>query len=168
MVKALKNIILRPIGIIHSEHKEAEKTPIQPVFAKGCRGVADVYPEYAEGLKDIDGFSHLYLLYYFHKAGSASLIVKPFLDDEQRGVFATHHPCRPNHIGVSLVKLIKREGNQLVLDCLDILDGTPLLDIKPYFHYDQSDYTRKARFGWAEKIDPRVAKERGMRGYSKK
>ena len=166
IVKALKNIILRPIGIIHSEHKEAEKTPIQPVFARGCRGVAIVYPEYAEGLKDIDGFSHLYLLYYFHKAGPASLMVKPFLDDEERGVFACRHPCRPNHIGMSLVKMVKREGNKLILEDVDILDGTPLLDIKPF--KPQFDIVKKARSGWMGKIDLKAAEKRGQRGYSKK
>jgi tRNA-Thr(GGU) m(6)t(6)A37 methyltransferase TsaA len=121
-----------PIGIIRSEQTNPEETPIQPVFAKGCQGRAELFPEYAAGLRDLEGFSHIYLLYHFHHSGPVRLIVKPFLDDVEKGVFATRAPCRPNPIGLSVVELVRCEDNVLHLDGLDVLDGTPLLDIKPF------------------------------------
>jgi len=95
----MKGMTCRSIGIIHSEHSDASKTPIQPVFAKGCRGRIEVFPEFTEGLKDIEGFSHIYLIYHLHCAGEPKLTVKPFIQDKQHGVFATRAPCRPNAIG---------------------------------------------------------------------
>lgn len=158
-----EKIVFVPIGIIHSQHVRPEDTPIQPVYAAGCPGTALLFPEYAEGLKDIDGFSHLLLLYHFHKSGPFSLVVKPFLDDSQRGLFATRHPCRPNGIGLSIVRLIRREGATLYLENLDILDGTPLLDIKPFL--PGCDIPRDARGGWTERLDPHESERRGRRGY---
>jgi tRNA-Thr(GGU) m(6)t(6)A37 methyltransferase TsaA len=157
-------ITLTPIGVIHSDHLEPEQTPIQPFFAKGCPGTAEVFPEYAEGLKDIEGFSHLILLYYFHRSTTSSLVVRPYLDDADRGIFATRHPCRPNPIGLSIVRLIRREGVLLFLEDVDILDGTPLLDIKPFF--PQYDVPKGARAGWAENIPAEVALKRGRRAFS--
>ncbi|GAF87189.1 unnamed protein product, partial [marine sediment metagenome] len=122
----------RPIGVIRSEHVVAEQTPIQPAYAQGCKGLVEVCPEFEEGLRDLEGFSHLFLIYHFHQAEPAKLVVKPFLQDVERGVFATRAPCRPNAVGLSIVELVRREGNVLHLDGVDILDGTPLLDIKPY------------------------------------
>ena len=153
----------RTIGVIHSEHQKAEETPIQPAYAQGCVGRVEVFPEYVEGLRDIEGFSHVYLLYHLDRTGSAKLVVKPFLQDVERGVFATRAPCRPNPIGLSIVKLVKREGNVLQLDDVDILDGTPLLDIKPYTA--RFDWVKTTRNGWQDSVDEETARRRGRRGH---
>jgi len=156
-------ITYRPIGVLRSEHRFAERTPIQPVYAKGCRGRAEVFPEFAEGLCDVEGFSHVYLIYHFHQAGPAKLTVRPFLQDVERGVFATRAPCRPNAVGLSVVELVRREGSVLYLDGVDVLDGTPLLDIKPYTaRFDRIEATRN---GWQDEIDEKEAQKRGRRDY---
>jgi tRNA (adenine37-N6)-methyltransferase len=156
-------ITYTPIGIIRSEHTTLEKIPIQPVYAKGCRGRAEIFPEYGDGLCDLEGFSHIYLIYHLHLAGPAKLKVKPFLQDVVRGVFATRAPCRPNAIGLSIVELINHDGNVLYLDGVDILDGTPLLDIKPYTaKFDRIETTRN---GWQDEVDDTTAKLIGKRGY---
>ena len=160
------DIIFKPIGYIHSEHADPEKTPIQPAFAKGCKGQAEIFPEYEKGLSDIEGFSHIYILYHFHKAGSGNLMVKPFLDDTKRGVFATRTSNRPNPIGFSLVQLLKRTKNILYLEDVDILDGTPILDIKPFVK--RFDYRNNTHDGWQEKIDDTLASILGKRGYKRK
>lgn len=156
-------ITLRPIGVIHSPHQQAERTPIQPVYARGVSGRAEVLPDYMDGLRDLDGFSHICLIYWFHKASSPRLVVKPFLDDTPRGVFATRASCRPNPIGFSVVRLVGREDNVLHLEDVDILDGTPLLDIKPYI--TRFDYRENARCGWQDNVDERTAEIRGRRGF---
>jgi tRNA-Thr(GGU) m(6)t(6)A37 methyltransferase TsaA len=149
------------IGVIRSGHVSSEEAPIQPVFAKGCKGRAEVYPEYADGLRDLEGFSHIYLIYHFHRAGAAHLVVKPYLQDVEHGVFATRSPHRPNPIGLSVVELLGREGNVLYLDGMDILDGTPLLDIKPYTgRFDRINTTRN---GWQDEVDEETAQRRGRR-----
>jgi tRNA-Thr(GGU) m(6)t(6)A37 methyltransferase TsaA len=155
------SIIYRPIGIIRSEHTSTDETPIQPVYASGCAGSAEIFPEYAEGLRDLDGFSHIYLIYHFHRAGPPKLMVKPFLQDVERGVFATRAPSRPNPIGLSVVELVRREGNVLHLANVDVLDGTPLLDIKPYTA--KFDCFRTARNGWQDAVDDKTARQRGRR-----
>jgi tRNA-Thr(GGU) m(6)t(6)A37 methyltransferase TsaA len=161
---AQESFSYRAIGIIHSGHVAPENTPIQPVFAQGCAGQVEVFPEFAEGLRDIEGFSHLYLIYHLDRAPAAKLTVKPFLQDVERGVFATRALCRPNAIGLSIVELLRREGNTLYLDGMDILDGTPLLDIKPYTaRFDRIESTRN---GWQDGIDEATAQERGRRGYT--
>ena len=104
----LTEIVLRPIGTVHSPFKEPPGTPIQPGAAAGIQGMVEVFPEYGEGLKDLEGFSHLILLYYFHLAPGFSLLVQPFLDDQKRGLFATRAPARPNPIGISTVRLETR------------------------------------------------------------
>jgi len=157
------SITLRPIGVIHSAHTKAEETPIQPAYAVGVKGQAAVFPEYAEGLRDLEGFSYVYLIYHLHKASSARLLVKPFLEDRLHGVFATRAPCRPNPIGLSIVRLVKREGNVLHLEDVDVLDGTPLLDIKPYI--SRFDYREDVRCGWQEEVDERTARRRGRRKF---
>jgi len=156
-------LVYAPIGIIHSEHRVPGETPIQPVYAGNCRGTVEVYPEYADGLRDIEGFSHLYLIYHFHKAESPKMLVKPFLDDVERGIFATRAPCRPNPIGLSIVALTGRGGNVLQVEGMDILDGTPLLDMKPYTaRFDTISVTRN---GWQDDIDDTAAERLGKRGY---
>jgi tRNA (adenine37-N6)-methyltransferase len=156
-------ITYSPIGVIRSEHVHADETPIQSVYATGCRGRAEILSEYTEGLRDLEGFSHIYLMYDFHRAESGTLIVKPFLQEVERGVFATRSPCRPNRIGLSIVKLLFRQDNVLHLDQVDILDGTPLLDIKPYCaRFDRIDHTYD---GWHDGVDDETARRRGKRGY---
>lgn len=158
-----QEIVFTPIGTIHSGHVRPEETPIQPAFAGGCLGTAVLFPEFTEGLKDIEGFSHLFLLYHFHKSGPFSPVVKPFLDDTPRGLFATRHPCRPNGIGLSIVRLVRRQDNILYLEDVDLLDGTPLLDIKPFL--PGCDIPRDAHGGWTEQLDPDESRRRGRRGY---
>jgi tRNA-Thr(GGU) m(6)t(6)A37 methyltransferase TsaA len=156
-------ITYRPVGVIRSDHLLEEQTPIQPAYASGCKGRAEVFLGFAEGLRDLEGFSHVYLIYHFHRCGSTRLILKPFLQNVERGVFATRAPCRPNPVGLSVVKLVRREGNVLHLDNVDILDGTPLLDIKPYTaKFDRIDTTRN---GWQDEVDEETARRRGKRGH---
>lgn len=141
-------ISYKPIGIIQSPFKEPRGTPIQPAAAQDIAGVIEIYPEYVAGLKDIEGFSHLILIYHFHLAKEASLLVKPFLDNELHGIFATRSPGRPNLIGFSVVRLSRVEGNKLHILEVDIVDGTPLLDIKPYVAvFDSKEAVRN---GWFE------------------
>jgi len=145
-------IIFRPIGIIHSPFKEAQKMPIQPAAAKGVEGTIDIKPEFENGLKDLDGFSHVILLYHLHLSKGFSLEVVPFLDDKLRGVFATRAPRRPNAIGLSIVRLVDIEKNRLYIQNIDVADGTPLLDIKPYV--PEFDDQKAERIGWlSDKID---------------
>ncbi len=139
-------ITYKSIGVIHSPFKEPQNVPIQAAASKGIKGTLEIYPEYAEGLRDIEGFSHIILLYHFHLVKDGYLLVKPFLDEKLHGVFATHSPARPNKIGISTVCLTKVENNILHVQDLDILDGTPLLDIKPYV--PQFDYRRTTKIGW--------------------
>ena len=148
MEKKTQNIIYRSIGIIHSPFKEVENMPIQPTGAAGARDTVDLYPEFVEGLKDLDGFSHIILLYHFHEARGYKLIVTPFLDSQPRGVFATRAPKRPNPVGLSIVSLVQIRGGSLDVENVDILDGTPLLDIKPYV--PEFDHQENCRIGWLE------------------
>jgi tRNA-Thr(GGU) m(6)t(6)A37 methyltransferase TsaA len=144
----VREIRYRPIGTITSPFAEVKGVPIQPTGAAGIRGAIDVAPEFAEGLKDLEGFSHILLIYHFHLSKGYSLLVTPFLDDTPRGVFATRAPRRPNCIGFSVVRLISVEGCRLTIEDVDIVDGTPLLDIKPYV--PQFDAREIGRIGWLE------------------
>lgn len=139
------DILFRPIGVIHSPFHEKDTTPIQPSRSRAA-GQVEVFPEYAEGLLDLEGFSHIYLLYQFHCSEGFQLKVTPFLDNVQRGLFATRYPCRPNPIGLSLVELVERRENVLLIQGVDVLDGTPLLDIKPYVV--EFDVRSNTRNGW--------------------
>lgn len=159
----MNTLKLKPIGYIRSEHQCAEATPIQPVFASDCRGRVEILPEYTEGLVDIESFSHVMLIYWLHKAKVGPLLVMPFLQDVKHGVFATRTPGRPNPIGLSIVRLIHREGSILHLQGVDILDGTPVLDIKPYSSI--FDCFPDARNGWQEGIEKATLEKRGRRGY---
>ena len=141
-----------PIGRIHTPFQSKSDTPIQP-FRSQAVGRVEVFEEYAEGLRDTEGFSHLILLYLFHKSSSYQLTVKPFLDNRPHGLFATRYPARPNQIGLSVVKLLKREENVLFTEGIDVLDGTPLLDVKPYV--PDFEPSEDVRIGWLEgKIAP--------------
>lgn len=141
------SVVLTPIGLIHTPYHAASETPIQSSRSNAV-GWVEVYPEFAEGLQDIEAFSHLYLIYHLHRADPVHLLVEPFLDNRKHGVFATRHPFRPNHIGISIVKLLKREDNRLLILGADMFDGSPLLDIKPYLpDFDQRDSVRS---GWYE------------------
>jgi tRNA-Thr(GGU) m(6)t(6)A37 methyltransferase TsaA len=145
----MNEIKYKPIGVIHSPFKEPKGTPIQPAAAKGINGIVEIFPEYAEGLKDIEGFSHIILLYHFHLSKESTLIAKPYMDNETHGVFAMRGPSRPNPIGISVVRLVRVEGNMLHIQDVDIVDGTPLLDIKPYI--PEFDTREVQRIGWLEK-----------------
>jgi tRNA-Thr(GGU) m(6)t(6)A37 methyltransferase TsaA len=145
----MSGIIFHPIGAVHTPFKEPQGTPIQPAAAQEAQGFIDLLPEYQEGLQDLEGFSHLILLYQFHLSPGFSLKVIPFLDDQPRGVFATRAPARPNSIGLSIVRLERVEGRRLYIREVDIVDGTPLLDIKPYV--PRFDCRVQARSGWMEK-----------------
>lgn len=152
----MKEIIYKPIGIIHSPFKNPEGTPIQPIAAKDIEGIIEIYPEYSEGLQDLDGFSHIILLFHCHFSNKLFLKVKPYMDDIQHGVFATRAPSRPNSIGFSIVNLIKIEKNLLYIKEIDIVDGTPLLDIKPYVQ--KFDYRENSKTGWLEKNINKLSK----------
>jgi len=147
-----------PIGVIHSPFKSTQGMPIQPAGAEGITGTVEVFDRFAEGLKDLDGFSHVILIYHLHRSSGFKLLTVPFMDTVKRGVFATRAPHRPNPIGLSVINLIKIEGAVLHVRNIDILDGTPLLDIKPYV--PDFDHHQVARFGWLEQARGRVRKER--------
>jgi tRNA-Thr(GGU) m(6)t(6)A37 methyltransferase TsaA len=145
----MEEIKFKAIGRIRSPFKVPRGTPIQPGTAKGTLGTVEVFPEYVKGLKDLDGFSHVILIYHFHLVQKSSLEVIPFMDDQVHGVFSTRAPNRPNPIGISVVRLLKKEGHMLHVKDLDIVDGTPLLDIKPYV--PEFDGAEVKQSGWLEK-----------------
>jgi tRNA-Thr(GGU) m(6)t(6)A37 methyltransferase TsaA len=151
-------IVYRPIGTIHSPFRDVEGVPIQPAAAAGIRGTVKVLPELAEGLQDLDGFSHIFLLYHFHLVRESRLAVMPFLDSRPRGIFATRAPTRPNPIGLSVVRLLSVEGNVLHVENVDIVDGTPLLDIKPCV--PEFDYHAVERTGWLEQARGQVQNQK--------
>ena len=136
-----------PIGVIHTPFRCKRDVPIQP-FRSKAMGRIEVFNKYKDGLSDIEGFSHLILIYRFNKSRGYSLKVKPFLDDQLHGLFATRYPRRPNQIGLTVVELLKREGNIMFVKGIDVVDGTPLLDIKPYV--PAFGPKEKIRIGWLE------------------
>ncbi len=150
---------MQDIGVLRTPFAEPMDMPIQPSGARGTKGEAIIEDVFVEGLSDLDGFSHCILLYCFHKTGPAQLRVTPFLDTQPRGVFATRAPCRPNHIGLSVVRIMGVEENRVLLEDVDMLDGSPLLDIKPFVpSFDvpntgsqgDSDAGSAVRIGWLE------------------
>lgn len=142
----MDKILYTPIGVIRSPFKSIEGMPIQPSGARGIAGSVEIRELFIDGLKDLDGFSHIILIYHFHRSRGYALHVKPFLDDHLRGLFATRAPRRPNAVGISVVRLLRVEGTILHIEDVDILDGTPLLDIKPCV--PGFDARKDVRTGW--------------------
>lgn len=149
---------MEPIGIIRTPFTRIENMPIQPRGAGDTEGKLHIHEQYAEGLRDLDGFSHLYLIYLFHKADKTSLSVVPFMDTTPRGVFATRSPLRPNHIGLSIVALAGIDDRVITVKGIDVLDQTPLLDIKPYI--EAFDAVENSTSGWMKADAADVADKR--------
>ena len=145
-----EEVTYKVIGVIYSPFKSPKGTPIQPRGAKGVRGKIVLKEEYKEGLKDLEEFSHIILVYHFHLSQGYSLTVTPYMDDSPHGVFATRAPKRPNPIGLSVVKLLSIKDNILEIEDVDVVDGTPLLDIKPYV--PDFDIRKVEKFGWLEEV----------------
>jgi tRNA-Thr(GGU) m(6)t(6)A37 methyltransferase TsaA len=145
----MQEIIMTPIGIIHSPYRQIKGMPIQGKLEPEVKAYVELKDEYTPGLKDLDGFSHAIIIYYFHKSKKEQLISKPYLEDNKHGIFAIRSPHRPNHIGLSVVKIEKIENNKLHFSEVDVLDGTPILDIKPYVKY--FDVRDNSVSGWLEK-----------------
>ena len=143
-------ITIEPIGIIKTPYKNKDECPIQGSYFPDSKGVVELFKKHEEGLKDIDTFSHIYLMYYFDQAGKIEYVRPTFLDDEKHGIYASRHPCRPNGIGISIVKLLGRRKNLLEIACVDMLDKTPLLDIKPYI--PRHDIINEASEGWISNL----------------
>ena len=160
----MDTILIRPIGIVHTPHSDIKNMPIQPIAATGIKGYIELLPEYAEGLKDMEGFSHITLVYHFHKINGYDLITIPFMDDKPHGIFACKAPKRPNAIGISTVLLLGIDGNIIHIEQVDMLDGTPLIDIKPF--YPRYDNRENVTTGWLEKnIDLPLEKLRSDERY---
>ena len=163
--KSQMKITYSPIGIINSPYSDTIGMPIQPAGSRGAEGKIQLFDEFVPGLKDLDGFSHIILLYHFHKAKGPKLIVTPFLDNAERGLFSTRAPSRPNPIGLSVVRLEKIEGNIVRVRNIDVLDGTPLLDIKPFIpEFDA--YDPDVRTGWFKKVRNEVTEKKSDGRFS--
>lgn len=147
-----------PIGLIHTPFTKLEGMPIQPSGAEGVKGQIEVYPQFQSGLKDLEGFSHIVLLYHLHRSEGYNLHVIPFMDDKPRGLFATRAPKRPSPIGLSVVQLDRIEDGKIHVVNVDMLDGTPLLDIKPYV--PEFDSPPTVRLGWLEEASKGVSRHR--------
>jgi len=145
----MNEITMHAIGVIHSPYKKVKDIPIQGRFKDDVEAWIELEYEYVQGLKDIDKFSHCILIYYFHKSDKETIEGKPFLEDEKHGIFAIRSPHRPNHIGFSVVKIQRIRGNKLYFTQVDMIDGTPLLDIKPYVKY--FDSREDVISGWLDK-----------------
>ena len=159
-MSAITDIKFNPIGVIHSQYKQATGTPIQPCRAYESHGYVALREEFAAGLADLAGFDRVWLIYFFHRAAAAKLSVIPYRDKVERGLFATRAPARPNAIGMSCVRLLEVERSILRIADVDILDGTPLLDLKPYV--PQYDNYPVQRCGWLDTVPdkPVVADDR--------
>ena len=145
----MEQIIMRPIGLIHSPYKESKDLPIQGAFNDKIEAWLELKDKYVNGLKDLDGFSHAIIIYYFHKSHRVEIEGRPYLEENRHGIFAIRSPHRPNHIGFSITKIKSIEANKVYFTEVDVLDGTPLLDIKPYVKY--FDNRDNAISGWLEK-----------------
>jgi len=144
----MSEVLIKSIGVIKTPFNKKEGMPIQPTGAKGIKAIIEMHPQYVDGLNDLAGFSHIILIYHFHKSNGYSFRTKPFMDDQMRGVFATRAPRRPNPIGISLVKLNKIENNIIHIENIDVLNDTPLFDIKPYI--PGVDDVLDVQLGWLE------------------
>lgn len=151
-------IEFEPIGIIHSPFTELKGMPVQPPGAAEVNGTVEVFEDFRPGLKDLEGFSHIILLYHFHRSHGFNLHMVPFMDSKHRGLFATRAPKRPNPIGLSVVQLNKIEDGVLHIQGVDILDGTPLLDIKPYV--PEFDAQVGVRIGWLKNVAKTVSSQK--------
>lgn len=160
-MKKIEKICYKPIGYIRSEHKDPNQVPVQPIYAEGFKGYVEILPEFVEGLKHLEDFSHIFLIVHMHLKKEKKLKVIPFFHNREKGIFATRSPARPNPIGLSLVRLEKIEGNKIWVNELDLVDGTPVLDIKPFTK--QLDSRQNTRDGWVEQIDQQEAKRKGRR-----
>lgn len=161
----MTTIKFKSIGTIHTPFKDLEGMPIQPIGARGVKGIIELDKEYMGGLKDLDGFSHIILIYHLHLSSGHSLEVKPFLDNEKRGIFATRSPKRPNQIGISVVRLEKIEKSNIHILDVDMVDGTPLLDIKPYVpHFDKNEDDNLS-IGWFEDKHHEASDKRSDRRF---
>lgn len=146
-----KSIKLTPIGVIHSPY--TEPADIHPLRSRFTKGTIEIFPEYAKGLKDIDGFSHIYVLWHFHLSEKVELLTSPLMEPKpKRGTFATRTPHRPNHIGLTVVRLLKRERSILHIKGVDMVEGTPVLDLKPYTRRDRRSHIR---LGWLDEVERR-------------
>ncbi len=154
----IEKIEYRPIGVVHSPFKTPEGAPIQPPGGRDAEATVEIFPDYGEGLADLDGFSHLILLYHCHRSGVPSLTVTPFLDNVPHGLFATRAPSRPNPIGLSIVRLTGVAGGTLYIKEVDILDGAPVLDVKPYV--PAFDRREPCHIGWMERRTDKMAAAR--------
>jgi tRNA-Thr(GGU) m(6)t(6)A37 methyltransferase TsaA len=158
----MEKIEMAPIGLLHTPHKTPKGAPIQPSGARGVAGKAQIFEPYRAGLKDLDGFSHVLLLYYCHLVKPFNLLVTPFLDNTARGLFATRAPSRPNSIGLSLVRLVRVEDDTLHLMDVDMVDGSPLLDIKPFVGgFDMPSKDDPVRTGWLDGLAKNAARQKG-------
>jgi len=144
----LRQITINPIGIIHTPFNNIKAMPIQPLAADGVKGHIELFPKYIEGLTDLAGFSHITILYHLHKINGYELKVKPFMDNKEHGIFSTKSPKRPNAIGLSTVKLLGIENNIIHIEMVDMLNGTPLIDIKPFF--SKFDNRTNTKSGWLD------------------
>ena len=145
----MNQIIMHPIGVIHTPYMESKDIPIQGRFRDNVEAWVELKGEYVKGLKDLDKFSHAILIYYFHRSNREEIKGKPFLENDSHGIFAIRSPHRPNHIGFSIVKIKSIKGNKMYFTEVDILDGAPLLDIKPYVkHFDSRNNVVS---GWLDK-----------------
>jgi len=145
----MNQIIFHPIGVIHSPYKESKEIPIQGRFKDNVEAYIELKEKYVKGLKDLDEFSHAIILYYFHMSDKENIEGKPYLEDNKHGIFAIRSPHRPNHIGLSIVKIKRIQENKLYFTYVDMIDGTPVLDIKPYVRF--FDNIENAISGWLEK-----------------
>lgn len=150
-----------PIGYVSSSNVVPSETPIQPIYAESSYGFVAVNEALVDGLRSLEGYSHIYLIYHLHRIDAPRLLVTPFLQDVEHGIFATRAPWRPNPIGLSVVRLIGVEGNRVHVAGLDLLDGTPVLDIKPYTA--RFDCITGTRNGWQDDVDEATAQRRGRR-----
>jgi tRNA-Thr(GGU) m(6)t(6)A37 methyltransferase TsaA len=144
---------VEPIGVIHTPFTAVSGTPIQSAAAGEAEGVVEIFPRFVQGLADIEGLERLWLIYLFHRAAPAQLMVRPFLDNAEHGIFATRSPARPNHLGLSPVRLLRVEQNRLYVSQVDMIDGSPLLDIKPYV--PEFDHFAVTRTGWYKGKSPK-------------